>query len=141
MVSCLLYCVFYKFILSLSAGAAVIITSSITLQHKTKEIKLFDNVIEAISMGECNEVKKVFVAQLGQSNMKCLPQTNIPDNIEAHWLDTVSYSALSALHIHYLLLNNRPYLMSVLTVHLSPCQERMNSLFHIHLAVLVHQRV
>ena len=79
----------------LSAGAAVIITSSITLQHKTKEIKLFDNVIEAISMFGCNEVKKVFVAQLGQSNMKYLPQTIIPDNIEAHLLDIVSYSTLS----------------------------------------------
>ena len=95
MVSYLLYGVFYKFILSLSAGAAVVITSSITLQHKTKEIKMFDNVIEAIAMSECNEVKKVFVAQLGQSNMKCLPQTDTPDNIDAHLLDTVSYSTIS----------------------------------------------
>ena len=95
MVSYLLHGVFYKFILSLSAGAAVVITSNITLQHKTKEIKMFDNVLEAISMSECSEVKKVFVTQLGQSNMKCQPQANYPDNIEAHWLDTVSYSTLS----------------------------------------------
>ena len=92
MVSYLLHGVFYKFILSLSAGAAVVITSSITLQHKTKEIKLFDNVIEAISM---SEVKKVFVAQLGQSNMRRLSQTNYPDNIDVHLLDIVSYSSLS----------------------------------------------
>ena len=91
MVSYLLYGVFYKSILSLSAGAAVIITSSIILQHKTKEIKMFDNVIEAISM---SEVKKVFVAQLGQSNMRRLSQ-NYPDNIDVHLLDIVSYSTLS----------------------------------------------
>ena len=89
--------------LSLSAGAAVIITSNITLQHKTKEIKLFDNVIEAISKSECNDVKKVFVTNLGQSNVKDLPQTDIPYYMEAHLLDTVSYSTLSVFT--YSLLN------------------------------------
>ena len=78
--------------MSLLAGATVVITSNITLQHKTKEIKMFDNVIEAISM---SEVKKVFVAQLGQSNMRRLSQTNYPDNIDVHLLDIVSYSTLS----------------------------------------------
>ena len=81
--------------LFLSAGAAVIITSNITFQHKTKEIKLFDNVIEAISKSECNDVKKVFVTNLGQSNMKDLPQTDIPNYIKVHMLDDVSYSTLS----------------------------------------------
>ena len=86
---------FYKFILSVLAGAEVIITSKITLQHKTKEIKLFENVIEAISKSKCNEVKKVFVTHLGQSNMKDLTQTEVPNYMEAYLLDIVSYSTLS----------------------------------------------
>ena len=53
---------------------------------------MFDNVIEAISM---SEVKKVFVAQLGQSNLRRLSQTNYSDYIDAHLLDIVSYSTLS----------------------------------------------
>ena len=81
--------------LSLLAGAAAIITSNITLQHKTKEIELYHNVIEAISKSECNDVKKVFVTNLGQSNMKYQPKTIFPNHIETHLLDSVSYSTIS----------------------------------------------
>ena len=75
----------------LLAGAAVVFTSNITLHHKTKEIKLFDNMIEAISKSEYNKVKKVFVTHLGQSNMKDLTQIDIPNYMEAYLLDIVSY--------------------------------------------------
>ena len=69
----------------------MVITSDITLQHKAKEINPFDNVIKAISKSKRNEVKKVFVTHLGQSNTKYLPQTDIPNHMEAHLLDIVSY--------------------------------------------------
>ena len=52
-------------------------------------------MIEAISKSECNDVKKVFVTNLGPCNMKDLPQTDIPYYMEAYMLDTVSYSTLS----------------------------------------------
>ena len=78
--------------MSLLAGAAVVITSSITLQHKTKEIKLFDNVIEAISMFGCNEVKKVFVTKLDQPAIKNTFSPEIPDCVKVYLLETVGSS-------------------------------------------------